>query len=230
MGEGLYQIGEIRRLRGDLAGAEEAFRDAGEMGRDPQPGLSLLLLQQGKLDAAAASINRALDEEPVSKLSRARLLPPFVHIFLKAGDLEATRTATDELESIAGTYDAPAMHAAAHVARGSVLLADEDPKEAARTLRRAVTHWQDVEAPYQAARARVLLAQAIREQGDDETAAMELRAARSTFERLGAVPDRNAVDDLLASAAAGTSIRARSLPDRALSLPSWPPRSARSRR
>jgi class 3 adenylate cyclase len=189
-------------MRGDVSGAEEAFRDAGEMGRDPQPGLSLLLLQQGKLDAAAASIRRALDEEQASRLTRARLLPSFVHIFLRTGDLDAARMAADELGSIAGTYDAPAMHAAEHVARGAMLLAAHDPKEAARTLRRAVTHWQDVEAPYEAARARVLLAQAIREQGDDETAAMELRAARSTFEKLGAGPDRNAVDDLLASAAA----------------------------
>lgn len=202
VGEGLYQIGEIRRLRGDVAGAEEAFRSAGGLGRDPQPGLSLLLLQQGKLDAAAASIRRALDEEQASKLSRARLIPSFVQIFLKAGDLDAARTAAEELESIAGTYDAPAMHAAAHVARGAVLLAADDPKEASRTLRRAVTHWQDVEAPYEAARARVLLARAIREQGDDETSAMELRAVRSTFEKLGAVPDRNAVDELLASATA----------------------------
>ena len=201
VGEGLYQIGEIRRLRGDVAGAQEAFREAGEMGRDPQPGLSLLQLQQGKLDAAAGSIRRALDEE-ASRLSRARLLPSFVRIFLKTGELDAAGTAAEELEAIAGTYDAPAMHAAAHVARGAVLLAGDDAKEAARTLRRAVTHWQEVEAPYEGARARVLLAQAIREQGDDETAAMELRAARSTFEKLGAVPDRNAVDDLLADAAA----------------------------
>ena len=201
VGEGLYQIGEIRRLQGDVAGAEEAFRNAGELGRDPQPGMSLLLLQQGKLDAAAASIRRALDEEQ-SMLSRARLLPSFIRTFLQTGDLEAAKTAADELESIAGTYDAPAMHASAHVARGAVLLAEGDAKEASRTLRRAVTHWQAVEAPYEGARARVLLAQAIREQGDDDTSAMELRAARSTFEKLGAVPDRNAVDELLATATA----------------------------
>jgi class 3 adenylate cyclase len=85
-----------------------------------------------------------------------------------------------------------------------VLLAADDPKEASRTLRRAVTHWQDVEAPYEGARTRVLLAEAIRGQGDDDTAAIELRAARSTFEKLGAVPDRNAVDELLADASAAT--------------------------
>jgi class 3 adenylate cyclase len=203
VGEGLYQIGEIRRLMGDVAGARDAFHHAGELGRDPQPGLSLLLLQEGRVDAATASIGRALEEEAASKLSRARLLPSFVHISLKAGNLGAARTAADELEAISETYDAPALHAAAHVARGSVLLAEGDPRGAARKLRRAVTHWQDVEAPFEAARAMVLLAQAIREQGDVETSALELRAARSTFEKLGAVPERNAADDLLASVAAG---------------------------
>ena len=205
VGEGLYRIGEIRRLMGDVAGAQDLFRQAGELGRDPQPGLSLLLLQQGRPDAAKASIERALDEE-TSKLSRARLLPSSVHISLKAGNFDAARAAADELETIAETYNAPALHAAAHVARGSVLLASDDPKEAARTFRRAVTHWQDVGAPFEAARARALLAQAIRDQGDDETAALELRAARSTFEKLGAVPDLNAVEDLIAGLAASTDL------------------------
>jgi class 3 adenylate cyclase len=202
VGEGLYRIGEIRRLMGDLAAAEEAFAQAGELGRDPQPGLALLQLQQGRAAAAGASIGRALEEE-TSKLSRARLLPAFVRISLEVRNLDAAAAAADELEAIAETFDAPAMHASAHVARGAVLLASGDPKEAARTLRRAVSHWHDVEAPYEAARARVLLAQAIREQGDEETATLELRAARSMFDTLGAVPDRNAVDDLLATAAAG---------------------------
>ncbi len=205
VGEGLYRIGEIRRLMGDVPAAQDLFRQAGELGRDPQPGLSLLLLQQGRADAAKASIERALEEE-TSKLSRARLLPSSVQISLQAGNVEAARTAADELGTIAEIYDAPALHAAAHVARGAVLLAADDPKEAARTLRRAVTHWQDVGAPFEAARARALLAQAIRDQGDVETAALELRAARSTFEKLGAVPDRNAVDDLLAGLAASADL------------------------
>ena len=205
VGEGLYRVGEIRRLLGDVEGAQDLFRQAGELGRDPQPGLSLLLLQQGRPDAAKASIERAVEEE-TSKLSRARLLPSSVHISLAAGNLDAARTAADELGTIAEIYDAPALHAAAHVARGAVLLASGDPKEAARTLRRAVTHWQDVGAPFEAARARALLAQAIRDQGDAETAALELRAARSTFEKLGAAPDRNAVDDLLAGLAASTDL------------------------
>src|SRR5205085_2949732 len=97
-----------RRLMGDVAGAEEAFHNAGELGRDPQPGFALLLLQQGRGDAATASIGRALEEETASKLSRARLLPSFVYISLKTGNIDAARNAANELEEIAEIYDAPA--------------------------------------------------------------------------------------------------------------------------
>lgn len=203
MGEALYQIGEIRRRMGDVAAAQDAFRQASEFGREPQPGLSLLVLGQGKVDAAMASINRALDEERSSKLARARLLPAFVEIALASGNREAARSGAEEFESIADTYDAPALHAAAHSARGAVLLAEGNIGEAARTLRRAVTHWHEVEAPYEVARARALLAQVIGAQGDNESAVLELQAARSVFERLGAVPDVNRVNDFLARSPAG---------------------------
>jgi class 3 adenylate cyclase len=139
------------------------------------------------------------------RFARARLLSAFVEISLGAGNIEAARTAAEEFVSVADTYDAPALHAAAHVARGAVLLAEGNAKEAARTLRRAVTHWHDVEAPYEAARARALLAQAIMAQGDDESAGLELQAARSAFESLGAVPDMNRVDDLLTRLTSGGS-------------------------
>lgn len=195
-GEGFYQIGEIRLRMGDLQAAEDALRHANELGRDPQPGLSLLLLAQGKVEAAAASIKRAL-EEGTAKLDRARLLPAAVDIALEAGDVDSARSAAGELESIAAAYDAPALHAAAHAARGAVSLASGDLQEAVRTLRRGVGHWQDVDAPYEAARTKALLAQALRAHGDTEAALLELRAARTTFERLGAVPDVKRIDETL---------------------------------
>lgn len=58
--EGHYEIGEIRRLRGDLAGAEQAFKRSRELGRDPQPGLARVRLAQGRVDSATASISAAL--------------------------------------------------------------------------------------------------------------------------------------------------------------------------
>jgi len=194
VGEALYQIGAIRLRMGDLPAAQDAFRQASELGRDPQPGLSLLLLAEGKVDASLASIGRALEEETSSNLARGRLLPAFVEISLKARDVGLSRKAADELESIATTYDTPTLHAAASTARGALLLAAGDAKAAARVLRSGVKRWQEVEAPYEAARARVVLAQAIAIQGDHEGAGLELEAARAVFQRLGAAPDVKSID------------------------------------
>jgi class 3 adenylate cyclase len=196
VGEALYQIGAIRLRMGDLPATRDAFKQASALGRDPQPGLSLLLLAEGNVDASLASINRALDEETSSSLARGRLLPALVEISLRARDVEVAGKAADELESIAVIYDAPLFHAVAASARGAVLLAASDAKGAARALRAAVKHWHDVDAPYDAARVRVLLARAIAAQGDHEGAGLELEAARTVFERLGAAPDLRAIDSL----------------------------------
>jgi class 3 adenylate cyclase len=194
VGEALYQVGAIRLRMGDLPAAQDAFRQASDLGRDPQPGMSLLALAEGRVDASMASIRRALEEETTSKLARSRLLPAFIEISLTSRDLETARQAVDELESIAATYKAPTMHAAADFSRGAMLLAAGDPKAAARSLRVAVTRWQAVEAPYEGAKARTLLGQAIGSQGDIEGAALELKAARAAFEKLGAVTDLKRVD------------------------------------
>jgi DNA-binding NarL/FixJ family response regulator len=63
-------------------------------------------------------------------------------------------------------------------------------------LRRAARLWQELEAPYEGARVRILLAQACRSLGDDESVALELQAARATFEQLGAAHDLTRVDAL----------------------------------
>ena len=194
VGEALYQIGAIRLRMGDVSAAQDAFRQASELGRDPQPAMSLLLLAGGKVDAAMASIARALEEETSSKLARGRLLPAVVEISLKARDLDRAREAADELESIAATYDTPTLQAAASAGRGAVLLAAGDAKAAARFIRAGLKRWQEIDAPYEAAQARGLLAQAIANQGDHEGAGLELQAARATFERLGAGPDVTRID------------------------------------
>jgi class 3 adenylate cyclase len=189
VGEALYQIGVIRLHTGDLAAAHDLFAQASELGRDPQPGMSMLLLTERKADAAMASIGRALDEETSSRLSRARLLPAFVEISLANRRLNAAKQAVDELQSIANVYEAPLLHAASDTAHGALLLAAGDATAAVRTLRRAVNRWQDVDAPFEGARARAVLAEAIGLQGDAEGALLELQSAQATFERLGAIPD-----------------------------------------
>lgn len=196
-GQALYEIGEIRLRLGDLAAAEDAFRQAHELGYEPQPGLALLRLAEGKADAAATMIKRALADESLDPLARAKLLPSEVEIAIAAGDLDTARPAAEELQATAETYGTPALHAVAHCARGAVLLADGDAAAACERLRRGWRLWQEVDAPYEAARARLLLADAFRAEGDKDAALLELRAAQSVFERLGAVLDSRRTAELL---------------------------------
>ena len=100
LGHAAYQRGEIHRLRGELGAAEAAYREASRFGREPQPGLALLRLAQGKDDAAAAAIRRAVSET-TQPLKRAALLPAYVEIMLAVGDIEAARSACRELDEIA---------------------------------------------------------------------------------------------------------------------------------
>jgi ATP/maltotriose-dependent transcriptional regulator MalT len=182
-----YQQAEVHRLRGEFAKAEEAYRDASRGGSDPQPGLSLLRLAQGRTDAAAGAIRRAV-AATTGPLTRARLLPAQVEILVAAGDVENARAAAAELETIARHFGASALHAMAAEARGQVQLADGDAAAALTSLRRAWRAWQDIDAPYLAARARVLIGLTCRVLGDDDGCALEFDAARAVFERLGAAP------------------------------------------
>jgi class 3 adenylate cyclase len=198
---GHYEIGEIRRRRGDFAGAEEAFRVSNEMGRDPQPGLSLLRLAEGKVDAAVAGVTRAL-RDTSDPLSRLRALPAQVEIAIAAGDLKTARAAVDEAETIVDSYKigskrAVAFDATVHLARGQILLAEKDWGSAVAALRQARDEWQEVGAPYETARARMLLGTAYVRSGDEHTGSAELEAALATFEHLGARLDEARVKERL---------------------------------
>jgi DNA-binding CsgD family transcriptional regulator len=198
-GSALYRQGEIERLQGEFAAAEEAYRAASRLGFEPQPGLALLRLAQGDSAAAAAAIGRVADEtgEP---LKRAELLPACVEIMLAVGDLEEARRGSGELDAISETHPSDLLRALAAQASGAVVLAEDDARAALGPLRRALSTWQDIEAPYEAARTRVLLGIACGRLGDDDAAALELEAARTVFEELGAGPDLTRVDSLVTSA------------------------------
>jgi DNA-binding SARP family transcriptional activator len=185
VGEALHEIGEIRLRLGDLPGAADAFARAAATGASPQPGLAVLQLRRGDVAAAAASIEDSLAATP-DRLARARLLPAQVEIALAAGAVDTARSAGAELDELAGTYGSAALAAAAACARGALLLADGDAAAAAGALRDGVRLWQDASAPYEAARARLMLAEALRRTGGASPALVELRAARASFESLGA--------------------------------------------
>jgi len=192
-----YELGEVRLRLGNLRDAAEAFRQAHELGRDPQPGLSLLRFAEGRTDAALKSITAALADDSLDRLTRARLLPAQVEIARAAGETETARMAVEELEALAKGYGTPALEASALCARGMLQLAQGDHAGARRSLRRGYRLWHEVEAPYEAARARVALAAACRAEGDGDAATLELEAARSVLERLGAELDARRVGQLL---------------------------------
>jgi class 3 adenylate cyclase len=198
---GYYEVGEIRRRRGDFVAAEEAYAKANELGGDPQPGLSLLRLAEGKVDAAVAGVTRSLGdvEEPLARLRR---LPAKVEIAVAANDVKAARSAAGELEQIVDAFKiggrrAPAFDANVHIATGRIKLAEGDSAGAVDDLRRAREEWKGVGAPYETAQARVLLGIAFRRQGDAHAATAELEGALATFERLGAKADEQRVKELL---------------------------------
>ena len=194
-GSAFYQQAELYRLRGEFASAEDAYRQASRLGRRPEPGRALLRLSQGQAEAAEANIRRALDED-ADRSTRCRLLAAYIEIALQSGKIEAARSATEDLARIASDFDAPFLNALSSHANGAVLFAEGDILGALAALRRASTIWQEVSAPYEAARTRILIGLACRELGDEDAAEMEFDAARWAFQQLGASPDLRRVDAL----------------------------------
>jgi DNA-binding NarL/FixJ family response regulator len=198
-GEACYRQGEILRLLGDFHAAEEAYREASRRGREPQPGLALLRLAQGRPDAAAAAIRRVA-AETFELPKRARLLPAYVEITLAEGDIDAAREACREFEPIAAGHQDGALGAIAAQARGAIELASGNVAEALVALREAARVWQQLGAPYETARARELVGLACRALGDEDAAVLELEAARAVFAELGAEPDVTRLDSLTQAA------------------------------
>ena len=194
MSDGLYAIAEIRRMRGDVAGAEEALREAHALGHSPQPAMAMLRLGGGQVQSALASIEAALRETSWDRWARGRLLAAQVEIAVAAGDVSRARAAADELGGIVEGYDSPALKAGGHVARGRVLLAEGDAAGALVELRQSLARWRDVGAVYALASVRLVLAAALRAIGDEDDAELELRAARDELARLGAKPDVDVAD------------------------------------
>jgi DNA-binding NarL/FixJ family response regulator len=209
-GRALTLQGDLHRLLGDFGTAEERYRSAARSGDEPQPGLALLRLAQGNVDAAIAAIRRVVGEagEP---LMRAALLPAYVEIALAAGELDEAARASSELDSISGSHGTEALGAMSAFARGAVSLAQGEAAAALTALREALRAWLELEAPYESAKARVLVGLACAELDDADGSALELEAARSVFEELAAVPDVARVDSLRAGASDAHGLSAREL-------------------
>jgi DNA-binding CsgD family transcriptional regulator len=188
-----YQQGEMHRLQGEFKAAEEAYREASRRGFEPQPGLALLRMAQGRVEDAVAAIRR-VTMSTTDRLQRTRLLPAHVEIMLAAANIPEARRACRELRELADALDIRVLRAIAAHAGGAVELAEGAAGTALTSLRYAFDIWQSVDAPYPAARVRTLAGLACRALGDDEGAKLELAAARAVFERLGAAPDVANID------------------------------------
>ena len=192
-----HELGEAQLRLGDLAAADEAFRQARELGEDPQPGLALLRLAEGDLDVAASSIRRSLQVAAFDRFARARMLPAQAEIARAAGDAQTARAVRDELAEIAQQVGSPAIRAASEWTAGLAALLEDDPARAFGHLGEAGKRWDEVGAPYESAKVSLALAEAQLAAGNDEGAAIQLAAARTTFERLGAQLEARRAAELL---------------------------------
>ena len=179
-----YEEAEQHRVRGAYEEAERAYAEGSAIGRRPEPGLALLRLAQGRAAIARSMIARALEEQP----DDPRLLEAGVTIALGRGDTTEARSFVERLPRTAGSGVPTLLEAVTSRAEGEVLLAEGKPRDALRALRTAFGLWQKLDAPHDTARVHVAIARACRALGDDETAELEIAAARRVFEALGAAP------------------------------------------
>ena len=176
----------MHRLRGELDEAEASYLEAHRLGREPQPGMSLLRLAQGRGRCGALARSVVRSPPPPNRSSGRGSLPAMVEIALAAGDVEGASTASVELEQLSERFESEVLAAIAAHARGTVLLARGEPQQALDALRPALACGSGSERPTwgRASGCRSVLA--CRALGDEDGAALELAAARKVFEELGA--------------------------------------------
>ncbi|WP_457253146.1 helix-turn-helix transcriptional regulator [Pedococcus sp. P5_B7] len=196
-GLALAERGGVLRLQGEYAAADAAYTEAATYGFEPQPGLALLWLAQGRQEVAHAAVVRLLAETE-GPVGRARVLPAAVQVLLAVGEVERALECATELAAIAEGFGCAAVTAESRDAVGLLRLAVGDPAGALPHLRAARSAWSQLGCPYRAARSQGQLGRCLGELGDAESASRELRAALSTLTGLGAVPDAEAVRRLLA--------------------------------
>lgn len=191
--------GDVLRLLGDYAAAEQAYGEAVQHGNEAQPGRALLWLAQGRTADAAAAVRR-LVTGPGIAIERNRILPGAVEVMVAADEIDQAAAMADELAAIAASFGCVALRGAAGFAAGQVALARGDDQAVLASVGPATEAWTSLAAAYEVARCRVLAGRALRRLGDEQSALAELSAARNVFTALGTVPAEGEVAGLLADA------------------------------
>jgi DNA-binding CsgD family transcriptional regulator len=201
-GLALGERGDVLRIRGEFAAAEASYDEAGTYGYEAQPGRALLMVARGRVPGAVAAVRRLLAEagDPVG---RSRLLAGAVEVLLAGGEVSEAQAAADELSTIAMGFGCAGLRASGAYCTALAALAADDPERALPQARQAARSWAELHAPYETARAKVLVGRAVRLLGDEDAATTEFTAAWKTFTQLGAAPARQQVEKLLGRGTAG---------------------------
>ena len=207
-GLALAERGDVLRMRGEYAAADAAYEQAGTFGYEAQPGLALLRLAQGRVDAAQSSVNRLMAETH-GAVNRARLLPAAVRVLLATGEVDRAQESVDELRSVAASFACAAVTAESEDATGLVRMARGDAAGALPHLRAARRGWERLQCPYRAAQSQSAVGRALAELGDAESATRELTSALAVLTRLGAAPAAEEVRRVLAPAELPGGLTAR---------------------
>ena len=185
-GEGYYQLGEVRRLRGDADGAFAAFSRARALGVEPQPGEALLRCAIGHSDTAWTELRVALAGE--DRLGRMRLLRGAVEVALARNSLDEAERHCSELESGAEAFGTPGFRAWAAHARGALLVQQGRYGEALDALEAALREYRIQQSRYDTAQVYDWMAVAHKALGDDELAAADSATAENIYAQLGVEP------------------------------------------
>jgi DNA-binding CsgD family transcriptional regulator len=198
----MSESGDVLRIRGAYPQAENCYDQASGFGYEPQPGLALLWLARGRRQAAGAAVRRLLAETQ-GPVQRSRMLPAAVEILIATDSRDEAETAAAELTKIADDFGCSGLRAMAVYCAGLVALSSGAADRALPQARQAKQVWAGLQAPYEVARARVLVGRAFRDLGDEDSATAELSSALRTFGELGAVACRQEVERLLGRNAPG---------------------------
>ncbi|MEX7473916.1 LuxR C-terminal-related transcriptional regulator [Mycobacterium adipatum] len=184
--EGFYQLGEVRRLRGDTEGALVAFTKARSLGIDPQPGEALLQCRLGDTEAAWVGLRVAM--AGAGTFERMRMLRPAVEIALARDALDEAEQHCRDLEAGAATFATPGYRAWAAHARGAVLVRRGEHEGALQSLETALRAYRTQRSRYETAEVYEWMALAHSGIGADAAAAADLATADTIYEQLAVQP------------------------------------------
>lgn len=184
-GDSFRILGDLLLMRGDLDGAEDAFRRAHELGWDPQPGLAMLQAERGDPETAIRSLSRSLDDQNWAlRQRRALLLAQLVVIAAGHGDRDRALEAMKELGQNPKLWESDFHGGAVARARAEIAVLEGNPGDAILAMRDAIRHWQAARATLNQAICRFRLAQLLTDEGEIASARLEIDAAQSGFESM----------------------------------------------